>query len=93
MYLPALTGFNSRRDHAPKSMKLEKEFCNDLHDLPPHIKGDVQRGAGKILVAPLTPAVCQPLLLEFAYRLPTLYIWQISSTYPFDGSTVLYTRC
>lgn len=53
----------------------------------------MQRGAGKILVAPLTPAVCQPLLLEFAYHLPTLYTWQISSTYPFDESTVLYTRC
>lgn len=35
----------------------------------------MQRGAGKILLAPLKPVVCQPLLLEFAFRLPTLYIY------------------
>lgn len=26
LYLPALKGFSSERDHAPKSMILEKEF-------------------------------------------------------------------
>lgn len=46
---------------------ISKEICNGVQ--------------AKINVPPLTQIPCQPLLLEFIYHGPTIYIWQINSTY------------
>ena len=46
---------------------MSKEICNGVQ--------------AKINVPPLTQIPCQPLLLEFIYHGPTIYIWQINSTY------------